>query len=297
MKHWINAFRLRTLPLTFSCIIIGCGMSFVDGYFSFLLAVLLLMTTLFLQILSNLANDYGDFVKGADGENRVGPERALQSGNISKPQMIKAIVFFILLSCISGSVLLYFGTRTLGILHLGIFILLGISSIAAAIMYSIGKKAYGYAGMGDIAVFLFFGWLGVLGAYYLQAHTLKLISLLPASGIGLLSVAVLNINNMRDHIEDAKVGKCTLVTVLGLKWSKRYYLFLNMCAVLCMSIYMRTLFSSMIILFSGIVLFGFQTVEIIKSSNHTKFDPFLKKQALGTFIYSLIFILVLCFYG
>jgi len=289
MKHWIKAFRLRTLPLAFSCIIVGCGLAFADGCFSLPLAILLLTTTLFLQVLSNLANDYGDFVKGTDNEDRVGPERALQSGNISKPQMIKAIWIVSILCAASGSLLIYWGTKGLSFYGFMLFVLLGLLSIGAAIKYSVGKNAYGYAAMGDVAVFLFFGWVGVLGSYYLQAHSFHWMLLLPATSIGLLSAAVLNINNMRDHVEDNKSGKKTLVTLFGLKTAKQYHLLLNICAIMAMVLYDSEL---NIMLSVGILLFVAPAIKIAYSNDHEKFDPFLKIQALGTFAYSLVFVFV-----
>lgn len=258
----------------------------MDGCFNLSMAVMLLTTTLFLQVLSNLANDYGDFVKGTDNEGRVGPKRALQSGDISKPQMIKAIWIASFLCAISGSILIYWGTKGLNIYILILFALLGLLSIGAAIKYSVGKNAYGYAAMGDVAVFIFFGLVGVLGAYYLQSHCLRWMLLLPATSIGLLSVAVLNINNMRDHLEDAKSGKNTLVTIFGIKFAKLYHLLLNICAIMAMVLYDSTF---NIMLFAGILLFIAPAIKIACSDNHEEFDPFLKIQALGTFVYSLVF--------
>ncbi len=293
MKNWIHAFRLRTLPLAFSCIIVGAGMSFADGHFSLLLSILLFTTTLFLQVLSNLANDYGDFVKGTDNENRVGPERALQSGNISKPQMIKAIWIVAGLCCISGCTLIYYGTKGLNLPYVGLFVLLGALSVVAAIKYSVGKNAYGYVAMGDFAVFIFFGWLGVLGAYFLHTHCLNWMLLLPATSIGLLSVAVLNINNMRDHIEDTKSGKRTLVTIFGIEWAKKYHLLLNLLAVLAMVLYLYSSEYSLVMMFFGFVLFILPILRLLKINSPEEFDPFLKIEALSTFIYSLVFIFVL----
>ena len=215
MKKWINAFRLRTLPLAFSCIIMGSGLAFGDGQFNSKVFVLALITTLFLQILSNLANDYGDFVKGTDNKNRVGPDRTLQSGLITKDEMVKAMWIIALLCSVFGVWLIYEGTKGLDLHRAGFFAILGLAAMGAAVKYTMGKNPYGYAGLGDIFVFLFFGWLGVLGSYFLHTHTLNWELLLPASSIGFFTTAVLNINNMRDHLADAKSGKNTLVVSLG----------------------------------------------------------------------------------
>ncbi len=296
MNDWINAFRLRTLPLAFSCIIVGCGGAFFAGNFDLLVALLLMVTTLLLQVLSNLANDYGDFVKGADSDSRVGPKRALQSGKISKRQMVVAIFVTSLLCCFSGGILIYTSIGRLGGGNVIVFVVLGLLSVWAAIKYSVGRDAFGYAGLGDIVVFLFFGWVGVLGSYFLQAHSFDWMLIFPATSIGLLATSVLNINNMRDHVEDAKVEKYTMVTILGLRWAKWYHIMLNVFAVLAMSVFMVTIIGSVIMLLVGLLLFGISTALIFIKEDHEALDPFLKVQAMGTFVYSVLFVVSLvCF--
>ena len=206
MKKWINAFRLRTLPLAFSCIIMGSGLAYTTGQFNLPVFILALITTLFLQILSNLANDYGDFVKGTDNDERVGPDRTMQSGLITKSEMVKIMWVIALLCSIFGVWLIYEGTNGLDLSKAGLFAILGLTAMGAAVKYTMGKNPYGYAGLGDIFVFLFFGWLGVLGSYFLHTHTLNWELLLPASSIGFFTTAVLNVNNMRDHLADEKSG-------------------------------------------------------------------------------------------
>ena len=180
MKKWINAFRLRTLPLAFSCIIMGSGLAYATGQFNLTVFILALITTLFLQILSNLANDYGDFVKGTDNDERVGPDRTMQSGLITKPEMVRIMWVIALLCSIFGVWLIYEGTNGLDLSKAGLFAILGLTAMGAAVKYTMGKNPYGYAGLGDIFVFLFFGWLGVLGSYFLHTHTLNWELLLPA---------------------------------------------------------------------------------------------------------------------
>jgi 1,4-dihydroxy-2-naphthoate octaprenyltransferase len=206
MKKWINAFRLRTLPLAFSCIIMGSGLAYAAGQFNLTVFILALITTLFLQILSNLANDYGDFVKGTDNDERVGPDRTMQSGLITKPEMVRIMWVIALLCSIFGVWLIYEGTIGLDLSKAGLFAILGLTAMGAAVKYTLGENPYGYAGLGDLFVFLFFGWLGVVGSYFLHTHLFDLNLLLPASAIGLFTTAVLNINNMRDHEADAKSG-------------------------------------------------------------------------------------------
>jgi len=297
MRDWIKAFRLRTLPLAFSCVVVGGALAWADGFFDWVVAGLLLVTTLFLQVLSNLANDYGDFVKGTDNENRVGPERALQSGRISKSQMVRAIAILVVLNGLSGIALIYFGTKGLPLIYVGMFLGLGLLAVIAAIRYSVGRNAYGYVGMGDVAVFLFFGLVGVLGSCFLLAHSVSWRMILPASSIGMLSAGVLNINNMRDHVEDEKSGKRTLVVVMGLRWAKWYHLLLNFMAVAAMVLFAGTVVGGAVLLVSGVVLFWVPAVQIFRSGDHEGFDPFLKRQALGTFGYAVVFALVMVFVG
>ena len=196
IKHYIRAARLRTLPLSISGIIIGSFIAASHGYFNWTICLLALCTTIGFQIISNFANDYGDGVKGTDNEDRIGPERAIQSGAISPKQMLFAIKICIAVTLFIALLLIYFAFGTNDIQNLIIFFLLGIASIAAAIKYTMGKRAYGYSGFGDLFVFLFFGLLGVCGSYYLFTKEMDLGIFLPAFSVGLLSIGVLNLNNL-----------------------------------------------------------------------------------------------------
>ncbi len=291
IKIWLSAFRLRTLPLAFSCIIMGSGLAMADGKFISTVFVLALVTTLFLQILSNLANDYGDFVKGTDNDDRVGPDRTMQSGLITKSEMINAMWMIALLCSIFGVWLIYEGTVGLDLKNAGLFAILGLTAMGAAVKYTMGKNPYGYAGLGDIFVFLFFGWLGVLGSYFLHTHSFQWNLLLPASSIGFFTTAVLNINNMRDHEADAKSGKNTLVVRMGITWAKRYHYALNLFGILFIVFYLIPDIKAVWILLFGFVLFIKPSKEIYAGEDHTSFDPYLKKQAIGTFLYSIIFVI------
>ena len=290
MKKWINAFRLRTLPLAFSCIIMGSGLAYATGQFNLTVFILALITTLFLQILSNLANDYGDFVKGTDNDERVGPDRTMQSGLITKPEMVRIMWVIALLCSIFGVWLIYEGTNGLDLLKAGVFAILGITAMGAAVKYTMGKNPYGYAGLGDIFVSLFFGWLGVLGSYFLHTHTLNWELLLPASSIGFFTTAVLNINNMRDHLTDEKSGKNTLVVRIGISWAKRYHFMLNFIGVLFIVLYTVPAINAIWFFLFGFVLFIKPAREILRNKDHTSFDPYLKKQAIATFLFTIIFV-------
>jgi 1,4-dihydroxy-2-naphthoate polyprenyltransferase len=228
MKHWIQAARLRTLPLSVSGIIVGSAYAYHQGFSDWRILVLALATTLGLQILSNFANDYGDGVKGTDA-NRIGEKRMVAAGIITSAQMKKAVLITAAITFVLALLLIYiaFGKENFGLSL--IFILLGIGSIGAAIKYTVGKNAYGYSGFGDLFVFLFFGWVSVIGSNFLFTHFIDWKLFLPATAIGMLSVAVLNLNNMRDIENDKMAGKNTLVVKMGLKfglWAKKYQHFL-----------------------------------------------------------------------
>jgi len=291
IKTWLSAFRLRTLPLAFSCIIMGSGLAYADDQFNLTVFVLALVTTLFLQILSNLANDYGDFVKGADNDDRVGPDRTMQSGLISKSEMINAMWIIAILCSVFGVWLIYEGTIGLDLKKAGLFAILGLTAMGAAIKYTMGKNPYGYAGLGDIFVFLFFGWLGVIGSYFLHTHSFHWELLLPASTIGLFTTAVLNINNMRDHEADAKSGKNTLVVRIGIEKAKVYHQSLIFGGLLLTIAFVFPSTNSLHYLFIVTAPLFIWFVQSIKSrSDFQDFDPFLKKQAIATFLFSILFV-------
>ncbi|ATW44027.1 1,4-dihydroxy-2-naphthoate polyprenyltransferase [Glaesserella parasuis] len=227
---WLSTARPKTLPLALASILVGSALAFWQGKFDWLTTLLAFITTILLQILSNFANDYGDHIKGSDTEQRIGPLRAIQQGEISGQQLKTALIFVAVLSFISGSVLIGYAYQSWQ--DLIVFALLGVLAIVAAITYTVGKKPYGYLGLGDISVLIFFGFLAVLGTFYLQAHTLQFDLLLPAFGCGLLSVAVLNINNLRDIEQDKQAGKNTLIVRIGSQNGRRYHLLLLSLAVL-----------------------------------------------------------------
>jgi 1,4-dihydroxy-2-naphthoate octaprenyltransferase len=291
IKTWLSAFRLRTLPLAFSCIIMGSGLAYADDQFNLTVFVLALVTTLFLQILSNLANDFGDFVKGTDNDERVGPDRTLQSGLITKSEMINAMWIIAILCSVFGVWLIYEGTIGLDLKKAGLFAILGLTAMGAAIKYTMGKNPYGYAGLGDIFVFLFFGWLGVIGSYFLHTHSFHWELLLPASTIGLFTTAVLNINNMRDHEADAKSGKNTLVVRIGIEKAKVYHQSLIFGGLLLTIAFVFPSTNSLHYLFIVTAPLFIWFVQSIKSrSDFQDFDPFLKKQAIATFLFSILFV-------
>lgn len=234
-KAWLESLRPKTLPLAFSSIVVGSAIAAWQGSFRPEVALLALLTAGLLQILSNLANDYGDAIKGSDKDDRLGPLRGMQKGMITQSQMKRALMITVALIAISGSGLIAVACESVSDV-LG-FLLLGGLSIIAAITYTVGTKPYGYLGLGDISVLVFFGWLSVAGSYYLQTHTFDSIVLLPATACGLLATAVLNINNLRDIDSDRTNGKNTLAVRLGPENARYYHLFLLGAAVVCFSLF------------------------------------------------------------
>ncbi len=290
-KAWIHAFRLRTLPLAVSSIILGSFLAAANNSFNITILIFALLTALFLQILSNLANDYGDSQKGTDNKDRLGPERAVQSGIISIKEIKLSIIIFVVLSLISGISLIYVGTKNINFNSSLILLVIGIIAIISAIRYTMGNKPYGYSGQGDIFVFLFFGLTGVLGSYFLYCNSLSWDLLLPASAIGLFSTAVLNLNNMRDIENDRKSNKNTLVVIMGSKKAKYYHLFLLSAGMLSALFYILINYNNYFQLLSILMfpLFIRNINSVYKNKIVTQLDPELKKLAISTLIFAIVF--------
>ena len=290
VNSWLSAARLRTLPLSVSGIIIGSSYAFFVNKFNSSLFIVALLTTIAYQVLSNFANDYGDGIKGAD-DNRTGPKRAVQSGLISRPSMKKAITILSLVSIILTLCLvtLAFGAFSK---YFFLFIALGSLAIFAAIKYTVGKFAYGYFGLGDLFVFIFFGIVSVLGSNFLFSTNLNWLLMNPAITLGLLSVGVLNLNNMRDLKSDEKLGKKTLAVYMGKKTSKIYHSVIISTAIVLMlkfqiSLEIQSIFLNIVLFINvlGLLIHLFQIYNITHSS---RYDNFLKAVALHTFFYSII---------
>lgn len=295
MKHWIQAARLRTLPLSVSGIIVGSFYAMHQGLFDWRIFSLAIVTTLGLQILSNFANDYGDGVKGTDNETRIGPERAIQSGVISIKQMKNGIILTSVLTFLVAVLLIYISFGKENFLYTLLFLVLGITSIAAALKYTIGNSAYGYRGLGDVFVFLFFGLLSVLGSYFLYAKQLDWVLMLPACAVGLLSAGVLNLNNMRDELSDRASNKNTLVVKIGGKKAKAYHFIIVILAMLSLSVFawlkdFRLLQYLFLIGFIPVLL---HLKRIASYQNPKQYDPELKVLSLSTFLISVLLSIVL----
>lgn len=290
ISSWIKAFRLRTLPLSFSCVGMGGFLAAYNDFFDINIFALSILTTLFLQILSNLANDYGDSIHGADGEHRKGPSRTVQEGMIDGVAMKKAIIGFAILSFVSGIVLLYYALGDHGKLLL-IFLFIGIGAIASAIAYTNGKKPYGYMGLGDISVLIFFGFAGVLGSYFLYAKEFNMVFMLPALSCGLFAVAVLNINNIRDIESDKMAGKLSIPVRLGRDRAVVYHFLLlgtGFVSVVCFSILTyRSPFQLLFLL--SLPLFIKNGLAVWKIKEPSALDPYLKQMALATLFFVILF--------
>ncbi len=309
MRHWIEAARLRTLPLSISGILVGSIYALANptkvvltptDVFSWKVLSFAILTTLGLQILSNFANDYGDGIKGTDNDNRVGPKRAIQSGVISPAEMKNAIVLMSILTLVSAIALIYFAFGEENIGYSLFFLVLGIIAIASAIRYTVGNTAYGYRGYGDIFVFVFFGLVSTLGVNFLHSKQVDLQLILPAISIGLLSTAVLNLNNMRDEISDRKAGKNTLVVKIGGVAAKKYHYFLVIGAMVSMVVFaiiyngVGFKFDQYLFLIAFVPL-TLHLRRVARNTDPRALDPELKKLALSTFLLAILLCLGLTF--
>lgn len=291
VSAWIESFRLHTLPLSLSTIIMGSALASYHHEFSSSVFIWAFVTTIFLQTVSNLANDYGDAEKGVDNENRIGPKRGLQAGAIAKKQMRNAIIIFVLLSLVSGIILIAVGMKRVKISYGIILFLVGIAAIIAALKYTVGKNPYGYQGLGDLFVFIFFGLVGVMGTFYLHTHSLSLLEFLPAISMGCFSTGVLNLNNLRDRENDAKHGKHTLVVKLGLQRAKYYHAILLGVGMLVTIAYMIMIDAAFwkwisLLSFTGIIK---SIVVVQKNTIPQELYPELKRLSLSTLAFAVLF--------
>lgn len=298
MKHWIQAARLRTLPLSISGILVGsfAAKAFHPEVFSWLLFVLAILTTVAFQVLSNFANDYGDGIKGTDA-NRTGEKRMVASGVITSNQMKSAVLVTAIISFVLAVSLIYIAFGSDNFVYILTFLVLGIASIVAAIKYTVGSNAYGYSGFGDIFVFVFFGLVSVLGSNFLYTKEFNWLLVLPACAIGMLSTGVLNLNNMRDEFTDKENGKNTLVVKMGGENAKKYHYFLVIGAMLLVVAFAFLSHFKIEQYVFMVVFFPFinHLKTVYKCTNPSHLDPQLKTLALSTFLLSLILSLSLIF--
>lgn len=310
IKNYVKAARLRTLPLSVSGIIVGSALG--QNYFNssmlskvtvgtevttfnfyettiFWLAIL---TTIGFQVLSNFANDYGDGIKGTDNK-RTGEARMVASGAITPQQMKKAMIVTTIITLLIAVALIYLAFGEDNFQYSLLFFLLGIASISAAIKYTVGKSAYGYSGYGDVFVFIFFGLLSVVGSYFLFTKEIGFYIFLPAFSVGMLSTAVLNLNNMRDRVNDEQAGKNTIVVKIGPEFAKYYHYYLIGASLLFLLGYTAVQYKEPIqflFLIAYIPLLR-HIIFVYKNKDEAKLDGQLKIVALSTFLFSILFAL------
>ena len=296
---WIKAARLRTVLLSFSGVLLGGFLAINAGPSTLREAsgtsgsgtwVILFcaLTAMLLQMLCNFANDYGDFKKGTDSAKRVGPQREMQSGAITEKEMKLGLAITAGLCLISGALIFVFAQ--LSWQELAVFAVLGIGAVLAALFYTLGKHPYGYRGLGDLYCFLFFGWAAVAGTFYLATKQLDFSVLLPASAMGFLSNAVLNINNMRDIENDRASGKNSLVVKIGSKKAFVYHCLLIVGAFVCLTGFL-ILKQAPYYIYAFWLLFPLFLKDLvaIKRTKPEQLDPFLGRQVKHTFLLVLVF--------
>ena len=292
-KTWIKAARPRTVLLSFSGVLLGGFLAYKTGPSTgsgtWLCILFAAITAVLLQILSNLANDYGDFKKGTDNMKRVGPQREMQSGAITEKEMKRGLAFTAMLCLISGA-LLIFVFSGLTWQELAVFAVLGLGAVLAALLYTLGKRPYGYRGLGDLFCFLFFGWAAVAGTYYLSAPWFDFSVFLPATAMGFLSNAVLNINNMRDYENDKASGKNSLVVKLGLRKAFIYHCLLIGGAFVCLTIYLVLHHAAWYsYLFLLLAILFIKDLIAIKKTKPELLDPFLGLQVKHSFLLVVVY--------
>lgn len=290
IKAWITAARLRTLPLALSAIGMGGVLAYMYGAFDPVVFVLCILTTLGLQVLSNFANDYGDFVNGVDHAARKGPVRMVQSGTISVVAMKRAVYVSGLVALVSGLALLFTAFKVLNVSFM-LFLLLGISSIGAAVKYTVGKTPYGYAGFGDAFVFVFFGLVGVLGTFFLQTGWFKWSLIYPALTMGFFSVGVLNINNIRDIESDIQAGKKSIPVRMGTVSAKVYHTLLIVGAFLSFFwfIYKELNYPAAYLFSASLPFFIYNIIQTWKREG-SQLDSLLRQLALSILLFVLLFV-------
>lgn len=283
--------RPRTLPLALACIIMGTSLAAANGVFDWVVALLCVVTAILLQILSNLANDYGDSLHGADHVERKGPRRAVQSGQVTAAEMRRAIIIIAIITMFIGIALLWFAFGREAFSLALLFILLGAAAIGAAITYTAGKMPYGYAGLGDFAVLVFFGWVGVIGSYFVQTAQFNWLLLLPATACGLLAVAVLNVNNIRDMESDKKAGKNSIPVRLGLSGARRYHWGLLLLSVISAIVFCilnsPSLWQYLFLL--AVPLLVRNGLAISRAQDLPGLNPWLKQMSLAALVFVVLF--------
>jgi len=288
-KSWIQAARLRTLPLAIANVSMGAILGHYFGAFNWPIYLMTVITAILLQVLSNLANEYGDFIHGADHAGRTGPSRTVQSGAISAAAMKKAMRLTAGLSIISGVILICLTTLSIPVKI--VFLALGLIAVWASINYTAGSNPYGYRGYGDVSVFLFFGMLSVVGSFYLQRVQWQWSILLPAISCGAFSMGVLNVNNIRDLESDAMAGKNSLALKMGRVKAVRYHALLLIIGIMASAVFTIIHFERwhqwLFIIITPLLIINFRAVQL--KVKPMELDPYLKQMALTTLLFVITF--------
>lgn len=286
----ISLMRLRTLPIAITVIFCGTAVAYLEGHFDWRIFLLTLLTALSLQVVCNIADDFGDGVRGADSHR---PEKKLTAGKVSLGEIKNYIYVFVVISIALGIALLALSVDSLQewLLFMG----LGALSLLAAVFYTIGRYAYGYFGLGDVAVFIFFGLVGVGGSYLLQSDAWHMSVLFPAVGAGLLSTAVLNVNNMRDITTDKAVGKNTLAVILGLERSKFFQLFLIIAGLLAYVLFAFLYCPLSLLCLIALPLIFRHIKNVFKAHREAEIGKELKPMVLVNSVVNLLFVIGIVF--
>ncbi len=271
--------RLRTLPLSLAGVVCGALLAWphAEARMPLWTLVTLFLTTVSLQVLTNLSNELGDHLSGVDGEGREGPNYSMADGGLTVKQMWRAINGTVVACCVSGLALVLVSGSPWWML------LLGAAAIWAATHYTLGKNPYGYIGLGDLFVFIFFGLVSVMGGYFVMAQTMEWNVLIPACAIGLLSVAVLNVNNIRDMASDKGLRK-TIPLRIGSRAAKCYQtvLVLTGAALLYFNLPFKWWNTILLALLIGHVV-------MVWLNNGKKLDPALPILVITTFLFGLAY--------
>lgn len=292
LKHWISAFRFRTLFLAVAGVTLGSGLAIHVGLFSKTTLLLALLLSISIQILSNLSNDLGDYIKGTDiTGKRQGPERAVQSGKITPKQMKTAIIINTIIVVIIGLLLIFTSIKSIDTVTIIILVVVGLICILAALFYTLGRYAYGYIGWGDFFAFLFFGPIAVIGTYFLHTNSISLQPLLPSIGLGIISTMILNVNNMRDIKNDISSGKITVASKMGLHGAKVYHTVMTVAMFLLFLTYSFLFAAHPWYRYLYVLVYIVQSKTLINiwKKSDRELDPYLKETAIAGFLLSLIF--------
>ena len=287
VKYWIQAARIQTLPLSISGILVGSSFAYNINSFDNIIFFLSIITAISFQVLSNFANDYGDGILGTDNQ-RIGPDRVIASGKLSLKELKKGIVINVFISITFSYSLIKYSFKSDYFLIL-IFLILSISSIVAAIKYTMGKSPYGYHGLGDIFVFIFFGYVSVFGSFFLQTKIINYELFILAAIIGFLCVGVLNLNNIRDIENDSAMNKKTIPTRIGFSNAKIYQIFLILFSIVLTALLTLKFKPSYNYIFVviGILPLVYHLFKVRQAKNPIEFKPLLKQLAVSSFFYSI----------